>query len=70
MVPSAHVGGYDRNIVNLCAWNALTDLLRRRPDVARVWNEIKTCLPASVFFHFATGRPRFAARSGSVWSAL
>ncbi|HMV69001.1 MAG TPA: Type 1 glutamine amidotransferase-like domain-containing protein [Myxococcota bacterium] len=40
-VPSAHVGGYDRNIVNLCAWHALADLLRRRPDVAATWNEIE-----------------------------
>ena len=40
-VPSQHVSGFDRNIYNLCAWHALTDLLRRRPDVAATWDEIE-----------------------------
>lgn len=53
-VPSRFVGGYDRNIVNLCAWHAWQDFLRRRPDVAEVARELQAVEEATRRFYLET----------------
>lgn len=50
-VPSHFEGGYDRNIVNLCAWHAWQDFLARRPDVAAVSAELAAVEEATRRFY-------------------
>ena len=66
-VPSDPQGGYDRNIVNLCAWHAWQGLLARRPDVAAVARELAAVEEATRRFYlektgFHAAQIRGAAR--------
>lgn len=67
-VPSAHEGGYDRNISNLCAWHVWQSFLARRPDVAALVAEIEAAEEAIRTFYldmtsFHAQRIRAAVRS-------
>lgn len=50
-VPSRFEGGYDRNIVNLCAWHVWQDFLARRPDVSAVAAELAAVEEATRRFY-------------------
>lgn len=50
-VPSDHQGGFDRNIVNLCAWHAWQGYLARRPDVGAVSRELAAVEEATRRFY-------------------
>ncbi len=53
-VPSRFVGGYDRQIMNLCAWHAWQEYLGRRPDVAAVARELEAVEEATRRFYVET----------------
>ncbi len=53
-VPSVFQGGYDRNIVNLCAWHTWQEYLRGRPDVAAVARELEAVEEATRRFYVET----------------